>query len=58
MLLTIKDSFSEYLDSKFGKEVTDNSIFSDLPRFWEAEFHNDMDALNVNYNFLRRLKKS
>uniref|UniRef100_A0A8B9BF59 cysteine--tRNA ligase n=1 Tax=Anser brachyrhynchus TaxID=132585 RepID=A0A8B9BF59_9AVES len=28
-------------------QVTDNSIFSKLPKFWEGEFHKDMEALNV-----------
>lgn len=28
--------------------MTDNSIFSKLPQFWEAEFHRDMAALNVS----------
>lgn len=46
-LLTIRDPISQYLDLKYGKDVTDNYIFSDLPRYWESEFHNDMDALNV-----------
>lgn len=39
---------SDWLDSTLGSGVTDNSIFSELPRFWEAEFHKDMAALNVS----------
>lgn len=50
-LLTIRDPISQYLDLKYGKDVTDNYIFSDLPRYWESEFHNDMDALNVLHAF-------
>lgn len=39
---------SDWLDTKFGSQVTDNSIFSKLPKFWEGEFHKDMEALNVS----------
>ncbi|XP_060523978.1 cysteine--tRNA ligase, cytoplasmic [Cylas formicarius] len=42
-----KDPLSEWLDVKYGPTVTDNAIFSSLPRHWEEEFHRDMDALNV-----------
>lgn len=42
-----KDPFSEWLDVKNGASVTDNAIFSTLPRHFEEEFHKDMDALNV-----------
>ncbi|XP_010633980.1 cysteine--tRNA ligase, cytoplasmic isoform X1 [Fukomys damarensis] len=42
-----KDLLSDWLDSTCGSEVTDNSIFSKLPKFWEEEFHKDMEALNV-----------
>ncbi|GAU95988.1 hypothetical protein RvY_07499 [Ramazzottius varieornatus] len=45
------DAFSDplgvYLDKRLGSTVTDNVIFSILPRFWENKFHEDMDALNV-----------
>lgn len=43
-----KDLLSDWLDSTHGSEVTDNSIFSKLPKFWEEEFHKDMEALNVS----------
>lgn len=43
-----KDLLSDWLDSTLGSEVTDNSIFSKLPKFWEEEFHRDMEALNVS----------
>lgn len=42
-----KDPFSVWLDSKLGPTVKDNAIFNSLPRYWEDEFHKDMDALNV-----------
>uniref|UniRef100_A0A8D1GWX3 Cysteine--tRNA ligase, cytoplasmic n=1 Tax=Sus scrofa TaxID=9823 RepID=A0A8D1GWX3_PIG len=47
LLAEAKDLLSDWLDSTHGSEVTDNSIFSQLPKFWEAEFHKDMEALNV-----------
>ncbi|XP_065347910.1 cysteine--tRNA ligase, cytoplasmic [Cloeon dipterum] len=46
-LAEAKDAISNWLDKKFGATVKDNSIFSELPRYWEAEYHRDMDALNV-----------
>ncbi|XP_062563405.1 cysteine--tRNA ligase, cytoplasmic [Armigeres subalbatus] len=42
-----KDPLSDLLDKKEGASVSENSIFETLPRFWEDEFHKDMDALNV-----------
>jgi cysteinyl-tRNA synthetase len=50
-LVEAKDPLADWLDKQFGGTVTDNSIFSELPRYWEAEFHKDMDALNVCTNF-------
>ena len=47
MLTEAKDPLADLLDSQKGQEVTDQSIFSALPQHWEAEFHKDMDALNV-----------
>ncbi|XP_014742802.1 PREDICTED: cysteine--tRNA ligase, cytoplasmic isoform X2 [Sturnus vulgaris] len=47
LLEEAKDLLSDWLDTKLGSQVTDNSIFSKLPKFWEAEFHKDMEALNV-----------
>lgn len=41
------DILSNWLDKLHGKSVTDNSIFIELPRFYENEFHRDMAALNV-----------
>ncbi|GFO03375.1 cysteine--tRNA ligase, cytoplasmic-like [Plakobranchus ocellatus] len=42
-----KDVLAPWIDKQKGSEVTDNSIFSDLPKYWEEEFHKDMEALNV-----------
>lgn len=47
LLVQSKDVLCEWLDSKLGSSVTENSIFSSLPRYWEEEFHKDMAALNV-----------
>ncbi|KFU94342.1 Cysteine--tRNA ligase, cytoplasmic, partial [Chaetura pelagica] len=47
LLEEAKDLLSDWLDAKLGSQVTDNSIFSKLPKFWEGEFHKDMEALNV-----------
>lgn len=47
-----KDALSDWLDKKYGSTITENSIFEALPRFWENEFHKDMNALNVSrWNF-------
>lgn len=43
----IKDPLSDWLDTNHGKSVTENSIFESLPRYWENEFHRDMELLNV-----------
>ncbi|KAJ8252593.1 hypothetical protein COCON_G00219050 [Conger conger] len=42
-----RDLLSDWLDSQFGSQVSENSIFSLLPKFWEGEYHKDMDALNI-----------
>lgn len=47
-----KDPLSDWLDKKLGSTVTENSIFESLPRFWENEFHKDMNALNVSLTSL------
>ena len=55
-LETVRDTVSEHLDSLHGADITDNSIFFDLPRKFEDEFFSDMERLNVNrliFNFLR-----
>lgn len=43
-----KDLLSDWLDQQFGSDVSENSIFSTLPKYWEGEYHKDMDALNVS----------
>lgn len=48
----IRDPYSEFLDSKFGFTVNDNSIFAALPRHWENEFHEDMSLLNVSFSII------
>ncbi|XP_028298741.1 cysteine--tRNA ligase, cytoplasmic isoform X1 [Gouania willdenowi] len=47
LLDSSKDLLSDWLDKKFGSQVTENSIFSILPKYWEGEYHQDMQALNV-----------
>ncbi|XP_053684550.1 cysteine--tRNA ligase, cytoplasmic [Sabethes cyaneus] len=42
-----RDPLSDLLDKKEGASVNENSIFETLPRYWEDEFHKDMNALNV-----------
>ncbi|XP_040890524.1 cysteine--tRNA ligase, cytoplasmic isoform X1 [Toxotes jaculatrix] len=42
-----KDLLADWLDKQSGSQVTENSIFSILPKYWEGEFHKDMEALNV-----------
>ncbi|XP_077867451.1 cysteine--tRNA ligase, cytoplasmic-like [Saccoglossus kowalevskii] len=42
-----RDVLADWLDAKSGHEVTDNSIFSLLPKYWEEEYHRDMASINV-----------
>jgi cysteinyl-tRNA synthetase len=46
-VIKCKDVLSQWLDDKLGNLVSDNSIFSTLPRNFEKSFHEDMQALNV-----------
>jgi len=48
LLQEAKDPLSEWLDKKWGSSITNNSIFAELPRYWEEEFHKDMARLNVS----------
>ena len=48
LLADAKDVLADWLDSKQGSSVTDNEIFSDLPRYWEQEFH------KVKHHFLQQ----
>ena len=50
LLKDCKDLLSDWLDKAHGKEVTENEIFSKLPRYWEEQYHQDMEALNVSFN--------
>lgn len=56
----IKDILAPWLDRHKGSKLTDNGIFSELPKHWEEEFHKDMEALNVsnvkNKNVIEPLK--
>ncbi|XP_071345828.1 cysteine--tRNA ligase, cytoplasmic isoform X1 [Trachinotus anak] len=47
LLESSKDLLADWLDKQFGSQVTENSIFSILPNYWEGEYHKDMAALNV-----------
>lgn len=47
LLKEARDPLAEWLDKKKGATVTEHSIFTKLSQQWEAEFHKDMDALNV-----------
>ena len=46
-----RDAMSAWLDKKLGSTVEDNSIFNALPRYWEKEYFDDMNALNVSGRF-------
>lgn len=48
LLENSKDLLADWLDKQLGSQVTENSIFSILPKYWEGEYHKDMDALNVS----------
>ncbi|XP_075235376.1 cysteine--tRNA ligase, cytoplasmic isoform X2 [Lycorma delicatula] len=47
LLEEARDPISDWLDKQFGSSITDNSIFSELPRHWEKEFRKDIKALNI-----------
>jgi hypothetical protein len=47
LLENSNEVLSTWLDKLKGKDVTDNSIFVQVPRLYEGEFHRDMAALNV-----------
>lgn len=51
LLESSKDLLADWLDEQFGSQVTENSIFSILPKYWEGEYHKDMEALNVSRSF-------
>ncbi|KAB7494779.1 Cysteine--tRNA ligase, cytoplasmic [Armadillidium nasatum] len=47
LMVEAESVLGEWLDSTKGHEVTDNSIFTLLPRHYENEFNKNMEALNV-----------
>nr|CAG4643781.1 EOG090X02DZ [Lepidurus arcticus] len=47
LLTEAKDLLSDWLDGQKGHSVTDNAIFASFPRFWETDFHSDMNNLQV-----------
>lgn len=47
LLCSAASVLGEWLDRQKGKDVSDNSIFAELPRHYEEEFIKDMKALNV-----------
>lgn len=47
LLESVADVLSDWLDKHHGSQVTENSIFAELPKLYEKKFHEDMDALNV-----------
>jgi cysteinyl-tRNA synthetase len=49
LLTSATEIISSWLDKLEGKNVTDNSIFAELPRYYEGEFHKDMASLNVSF---------
>ncbi|KAJ1668547.1 cysteinyl-tRNA synthetase [Coemansia sp. RSA 1813] len=42
-----EDVVASWLDKQFGSTVTEHHIFRDLAAYWEKDFFEDMDALNV-----------
>lgn len=47
LLFESTEILSSLLDKRHGHSVTENSIFNELPRYYEGEFHKDMAALNI-----------
>lgn len=48
LLELASEPLSAWLDSQYGSEVRDHSIFQALTRHWEEEYHKDMHSLNVS----------
>ncbi|CAO3702291.1 unnamed protein product [Rhizopus stolonifer] len=42
-----QDPISAWLDIRKGSEMNDPKVFKDLPAYWEDQFFQDMEALNV-----------
>ena len=49
LIESASDILMTWLDKSKGNSVTDNSIFSQLPRHYESKFHSDIAALNVSH---------
>jgi len=47
LINTAHDPLSDILDKQFGAGVTEHKIFSELTQYWEKDFHEDMQALNI-----------
>ncbi|KAI8618532.1 tRNA synthetases class I (C) catalytic domain-containing protein [Chytriomyces sp. MP71] len=43
----VKDVYAPALDKTLKHTVTDHIVFRDFARYWEKDYFNDMDALNV-----------
>ena len=48
LLDNCRDLLSNWLDDVKGSSVTDKAIFADLARYYEADYHDDMQSLNVS----------
>ena len=48
LLEDCRDLLSNWLDDLRGSSITDKAIFADLARYYEADYHDDMQALNVS----------
>ena len=46
-MVDAKDLLSDWLDKQHGASITENEIFSKLPKYWEEKYHQDMEALNI-----------
>lgn len=42
-----KDILSVWLDQQYGHQINEREIFISLPRFYEKEFNDDMNSLNI-----------
>ncbi|KAJ2661627.1 cysteinyl-tRNA synthetase [Coemansia sp. RSA 1200] len=58
LLSASEDVVALWLDKKLGSTVTEHRIFRDLAAYWEKDFFEDMDALNVRRpNVLTRVSE-
>ncbi|CAG8627195.1 21120_t:CDS:10, partial [Racocetra persica] len=48
LLKESQEIVSEWLDQKDGASITDQKVFRDLAAYWEQEFMEDMQTLNVD----------